>query len=293
MNIENMIQGNPQALVKSVNGIMVADSLQVADSFGKQHSHVLRAIESLITSLSTEEAAVNDEEWMYKKIAGNSQSNFGLAGNYFIPDTYADKQGKERKHYWLTRDGFSLLVMGFTGPAALHWKLSRRSLMITEEMVLLLIFWRLIQNTEKKKAAERGIEYNPDNLVFCTRKGTYIYPRNFTKMWSENLQSMGIDHKRFHDLRHTVATVMLEDGEAMNTVQEQLGHYDAGFTASRYGHVTAKMRNSAAVKLGERLEKVRNPEAEDAEDANSVKNEDTVIPFQEGRKLKSAACKIK
>lgn len=171
--------------------------------------------------------------------------------------------------------------------------LSRRSLMITEEMVLLLIFWRLIQNTEKKKAAERGIEYNPDNLVFCTRKGTYIYPRNFTKMWSENLRSMGIDHKRFHDLRHTVATVMLEDGEAMNTVQEQLGHYDAGFTASRYGHVTAKMRNSAAVKLGERLEKVRNPEAEDAEDANSVKNEDTVIPFQEGRKLKSAACKIK
>lgn len=171
--------------------------------------------------------------------------------------------------------------------------LSRRSLMITEEMVLLLIFWRLIQNTEKRKATERGIEYNPDNLVFCTRKGTYIYPRNFTKMWSENLRSMGIDHKRFHDLRHTVATVMLEDGEAMNTVQEQLGHYDAGFTASRYGHVTAKMRNSAAVKLGERLEKVRNPEVEDAEDANSVKNEDTIIPFQEGRKLKSAACKIK
>lgn len=171
--------------------------------------------------------------------------------------------------------------------------LSRRSLMITEEMVLLLIFWRLIQNTEKRKAMERGVEYNPDNLVFCTRKGTYIYPRNFTKMWSENLRSMGIDHKRFHDLRHTVATVMLEDGEAMNTVQEQLGHYDAGFTASRYGHVTAKMRNSAAVKLGERLEKVRNPEAEDKEDANSVKKEDTVIPFQEGRKLKSAACKIK
>lgn len=164
---------------------------------------------------------------------------------------------------------------------------------IIVEMVLLLIFWRLVQNTEKRKATERGIEYNPDNLVFCTRKGTYIYPRNFTKMWSENLRSMGIDHKRFHDLRHTVATVMLEDGEAMNTVQEQLGHYDAGFTASRYGHVTAKMRNSAAVKLGERLEKVRNPEAEDEEDANSVKKEDTVIPFQEGRKLKSAACKIK
>ena len=53
------------------------------------------------------------------------------------------------------------------------------------------------------------------------------------------------------------------------------------------------MRNSAAVKLGERLEKVRNPEAEDEENANSVKKEDTIIPFQEGHKLKSAACKIK
>lgn len=316
MNIDSMIQGNPQALVTSYNGVLVADSLEVADRFGKRHTHVLRSIDDIINQLESQ----STQNW----------------ADYFIPDDYQDNKNRTQRRFKLTRDGFSLLVMGFTGPAALHWKLlyieafnkmeqalrsnvdirqlvtqittdvadtpfrdelktdlSRRSLMITEEMVLLLIFWRLIQNTEKRKAAERGIEYNPDNLVFCTRKGTYIYPRNFTKMWSENLRSMGIDHKRFHDLRHTVATVMLEDGEAMNTVQEQLGHYDAGFTASRYGHVTAKMRNSAAVKLGERLEKVRNPEAEDAEDANSVKNEDTVIPFQEGRKLKSAACKIK
>lgn len=136
MNLQEMIQGNPQALVTSVNGIMVADSLQVADSFGKQHAHVLRSIESLVNSLSTEEVAVSDEEWMCEKVYRNdqlnfeptddrsfSQSNFGLADNYFIPDTYMDKQGKSRKHYWLTRDGFSLLVMGFTGPAALHWKL--------------------------------------------------------------------------------------------------------------------------------------------------------------------------
>jgi len=80
---------------------------------------------------------------------------------------------------------------------------------------------------------------------------------------------------------------------ALIKIDEISGKYEAGFTASRYGHVTAKMRNSAAVKLGERLEKVRNPEVEDEEDANSVKKEDTVIPFQEGRKLKSAACKIK
>ena len=123
MNLENMIQNNPQALVKSVNGVMVADSLQVADSFGKRHSHVLRAIENLITSLSAEEAAVNDEEWMYEKVIGSTQLKIGLSEKYFIPSTYKDSTGRELSHYWLTRDGFSLLVMGFTGPAALHWKL--------------------------------------------------------------------------------------------------------------------------------------------------------------------------
>lgn len=161
MNIKNMIRENPEALVTTVNGVQVADSLQVAENFGKQHGHVLRSIESLISELNEKEAAVSDEDWMYGVVSGerpaitdkgnqsnfgainsdvlnfeqinsnalkiedikNSQSNFGLAGNYFIPDTYKDKQGKSRKHYFLTRDGFSLLVMGFTGPAALHWKL--------------------------------------------------------------------------------------------------------------------------------------------------------------------------
>lgn len=163
--------------------------------------------------------------------------------------------------------------------------LSKRSLMITEEMVLLLIFWRMQQHKEQKQVEDRGGIYNKENLVFCTRKGTAVYPRNFTKMWSENLKSMGVDHKRFHDLRHTVATVMLEEGEAMNTVQEQLGHYDAGFTASRYGHVTAKMRNTAAVKLGERMKNARGTEDTDTKV--------TTFPTPENRVLKSAACKIK
>lgn len=41
MNIDSMIQGNPQALVTSYNGVLVADSLEVADRFGKRHTHVL------------------------------------------------------------------------------------------------------------------------------------------------------------------------------------------------------------------------------------------------------------
>lgn len=105
MNLDNMIQGNPQALVTSYNGVLVADSLEVADRFGKRHADVLRTIDGLITEVATQNCVTNAEP-----------------ESYFIPSEYQNR-GKSYKKYLLTRDGFSLLVMGFTGPAALHWKL--------------------------------------------------------------------------------------------------------------------------------------------------------------------------
>lgn len=105
MNLDNMIQGNPQALVTSYNGVLVADSLEVAERFGKPHKNVLRTIDSLVTEVATQNCATNAEP-----------------EDYFILAEYQNR-GKTYKKYLLTRDGFSLLVMGFTGPAALHWKL--------------------------------------------------------------------------------------------------------------------------------------------------------------------------
>lgn len=103
MNLENMMQNNPQALVNEVDGVLFADSLGVAERFGKRHADVLETIEKLAYNLTTENSVVE---------------------NYFIEDSYPDnRNGRQRKMYYLTRDGFSLLVMGFTGPAALHWKL--------------------------------------------------------------------------------------------------------------------------------------------------------------------------
>ena len=103
MNIDSMIQGNPQALVTSYNGVLVADSLEVADRFGKRHTHVLRSIDDLINQLESQ----STQNW----------------ADYFIPDDYQDNKNRTQRRFKLTRDGFSLLVMGFTGPAALHWKL--------------------------------------------------------------------------------------------------------------------------------------------------------------------------
>lgn len=128
MNIDSMIQGNPQALVTSYNGVLVADSLEVADRFGKAHKNVVRDIENLMDGI--EANRLNFEPIAEKE--------------YFIPDFYTDKRNREQKRYKLTRDGFSLLVMGFTGPAALHWKqtygreLKRRELRQRERLELLI-----------------------------------------------------------------------------------------------------------------------------------------------------------
>lgn len=86
-------------ITRTEDGKLVVSSRQVAESFNKQHSHVLRAIKDKITG-----NPILDSE------------------KYFIESTYIDR-GKQYIEYLLTRDGFSFLVMGFTGAKADVWKL--------------------------------------------------------------------------------------------------------------------------------------------------------------------------
>ena len=64
------------------------------------------------------------------------------------------------------------------------------------------------------------------------------------------LKSAGLEHIRLHDLRHTFATVALQNGVDIKTVSSMLGHFDAGFTLRTYTHVTTKMQEEAAATMG-------------------------------------------
>lgn len=89
-------------LVKILNhdGTLVVSSRQVAENFEKNHRDVLASIDDLI-----------------KGVAENS-------ADLFIPSEYIHEQNKQTyREYLITKDGFSLLVMGFTGQKALDWKL--------------------------------------------------------------------------------------------------------------------------------------------------------------------------
>jgi anti-repressor protein len=92
------------------NGEPVVSSLQIAENFGKSHDNVLKGIENLIGGL----VKINDTPGLPK----NGETPM------FYKTEYTHKQnGQTYPMYLMNRDGFSLLVMGFTGKAALEWKL--------------------------------------------------------------------------------------------------------------------------------------------------------------------------
>lgn len=86
--------------LENKNGVAVVSSRVVAQDFSKRHKNVLESIDNIIKELSTAEKSA-----------------------LFIESQYKASNGKMNKEYLLTRDGFSLLVMGFTGKEALQWKL--------------------------------------------------------------------------------------------------------------------------------------------------------------------------
>ena len=92
-----------QIAIKNVSiggkDVPAVTSLQIAENFGKEHKHVLRDIRDIIE---------NDED-------GFGESNFGLS-------SYVSGQNKEMPMYVMTRDGFTLLVMGYTGKEAMRMK---------------------------------------------------------------------------------------------------------------------------------------------------------------------------
>ena len=67
---------------------------------------------------------------------------------------------------------------------------------------------------------------------------------------SKSIHSRARSYIRFHDLRHTFATLSLKYGVNIKTLSGALGHYDAGFTLSTYTHATEGMKRSAADTIG-------------------------------------------
>ena len=86
--------------------------------------------------------------------------------------------------------------------------------------------------------------------VFPSPTGGPISPDSVIQMLHRVLKRAGLPKVRFHDLRHTFATVALQNGVDIKTVSGMLGHYSAGFTLDTYAHVTTQAQREAAKTVG-------------------------------------------
>ena len=82
--------------------------------------------------------------------------------------------------------------------------------------------------------------------VFPSPTGGPISPDSVLNMLHRVLKRAGLPKIRFHDMRHTFATVALQNGVDVKTVSGMLGHYSAGFTLDTYTHVTTQAQRQAA-----------------------------------------------
>lgn len=110
----------------------------------------------------------------------------------------------------------------------------------------------------KAAQAERrlllGPDYDDRDLVFATDFGKPLHPHNWVqRTFRRLLERAGLPHVRFHDLRHSHATLLLARGIHPRVVQERLGHANITLTLQTYSHVLPGMQREAAAKVEELL----------------------------------------
>ena len=123
---------------------------------------------------------------------------------------------------------------------------SRRTIRMPGVAVSALKAHRARQRKERMKA---GAGWEDSGLVFTTPIGTAPDARNATREFHALLKGADLPAVRFHDLRHTAATLLLAQGVDPRTIMETLGHSQISLTLNTYSHVLPALQQEAAAKL--------------------------------------------
>jgi integrase len=123
---------------------------------------------------------------------------------------------------------------------------SRRQVTLTRAAVEALRRHRVAQAEERLRA----VVWDDRGLVFCTEAGTPVDVRNLVRRsFTPLLEKAGLPRIRFHDLRHTAATLLLGQGTHPKVVADLLGHTRIGTTLDLYSQVTPTMQAQAAATM--------------------------------------------
>jgi len=116
---------------------------------------------------------------------------------------------------------------------------SRRSIELDAGTVTLLTRWR-------RHLQRGGLPAGIHDWMFCNAAGRYLNPQSISQLFDRIVASAEVPRVRFHDLRHTHASLLIASGEDVKVVSERLGHAHPAFTMHTYQHLLPGMSAAAA-----------------------------------------------
>ena len=110
--------------------------------------------------------------------------------------------------------------------------------------------------------AQLGSTLTSNRLVFSQLDGSPLLPNTVTHAFAKIVRRAGLDGITLHSLRHTHASIMLQQGVSSKTVAERLGHSTVVITLDTYSHVTPGVKEEAASRFEEALRQAEIPVGE-------------------------------
>ena len=131
---------------------------------------------------------------------------------------------------------------------------SFRSFPLTDDAVRL---FKILLQQEQYYRNHYGKDYIDNDYVFTWEDGHPYSPDYVSHTFHKLLKKYDLPHIRFHDLRHTCASMLLSEGYGLKDVQEWLGHSDIKMTANIYGHLDIRRKRSIANGLEQALPRLK------------------------------------
>jgi integrase len=120
------------------------------------------------------------------------------------------------------------------------------------------------RNRQAEEREWSGSDWQDTGFVFTTSRGTPMDPRNVIRKFQAALKMAELPKLRFHDLRHSTATLLLAQGVSPRYISDLLGHSQVSFTMQTYAHVLPEVQREVATKMNAVLSRVATPVANSA-----------------------------
>jgi integrase len=114
-----------------------------------------------------------------------------------------------------------------------------------------------LRRRERARCLKAGVDLPP--MVFASDMGNYLDIENVWRAFYRVLTAAGLRHIRFHDLRHTFASLLIQQGESLAYVGDQMGHASIQITVDTYGHLVPGGNRAAVDRLDDQTQPAATP----------------------------------